>query len=116
MDILGRNITLSSRKKLIQSAMFKPLDDDIVLLEHGMTPGGNIDPPGVMPCSSRTISSSRGLNIADWISFFLLDSARLSDGSFETFSTETENGKYFLRSIFVDLDPPLHICNEYRET
>lgn len=37
-------LALSSRKKLIQSAMFKPLDDDIVLLEHGMTPGGNIDP------------------------------------------------------------------------
>ncbi|KAJ5292169.1 hypothetical protein N7478_001420 [Penicillium angulare] len=52
---------------------------ELYLLEHGLMPDGNIDP-----------------DITDQI---------CQSGSYETFFTETGNGKYVPRSIFVDLDP-----------
>ncbi|OJJ83427.1 tubulin alpha chain [Aspergillus glaucus CBS 516.65] len=52
---------------------------ELYLLEHGLTPDGNKDP-----------------DVADEI---------CQSGSYETFFTETGNGKYVPRSIFVDLDP-----------
>ena len=51
---------------------------DRYLLEHGLKPDGHLDP------DAREVSE---------------------EGSFETFFTETGNGKYVPRSIFVDLDP-----------
>ena len=51
---------------------------DRYLLEHGLKPDGRLDP------DAREVSE---------------------EGSFETFFTETGNGKYVPRSIFVDLDP-----------
>ncbi len=47
------------------------------LLEHGLKADGRLDP----------------------------DAKDIETGSFETFFTETGNGKYVPRSIFVDLDP-----------
>lgn len=40
------------------------------------------------------------------------DTTATAGGSYETFFTETGNGKYVPRSIFVDLDPSvgLHYC------
>jgi tubulin alpha len=49
------------------------------LLEHGLNPDGFIDP-------NATVEDTKS-------------------GSYETFFTETSNGKYVPRSIFVDLDP-----------
>lgn len=51
---------------------------ELYLLEHGLLPDGRIDPNS---------------------------SASEEAGSFETFFTETGNGKFVPRSIFVDLDP-----------
>ncbi|KAL4892548.1 Tubulin/FtsZ, GTPase domain-containing protein [Aspergillus ambiguus] len=52
---------------------------ELYLLEHGLKADGRLDP-----------EAAEGLN---------------EGGSFETFFTETSNGKYVPRSIFVDLDP-----------
>jgi tubulin alpha len=49
------------------------------LLEHGLKPDGCIDPDAT--------------------------DEEAKSGSYETFFTETSNGKYVPRSIFVDLDP-----------
>ena len=54
-----------------------PTDWRSYLLEHGLGADGRPDP---------------NLNVGD-------------GGSYETFFTETSNGKYVPRSIFVDLDP-----------
>lgn len=51
---------------------------ELYLLEHGLLPDGHLDK----------------------------DSPNAEEGgAFETFFTETNNGKYVPRSIFVDLDP-----------
>ncbi|KAL2817440.1 Tubulin/FtsZ, GTPase domain-containing protein [Aspergillus cavernicola] len=52
---------------------------ELYLLEHGLGPDGRLDP-------EKADEADQG-------------------GSFETFFTETGNGKYVPRSIFVDLDP-----------
>ncbi|KAJ5612072.1 hypothetical protein N7510_005266 [Penicillium lagena] len=52
---------------------------ELYLLEHGLMPNGRLD-----------------TNLAEEIG---------RGGSYETFFTETDNGKYVPRSIFVDLDP-----------
>lgn len=53
------------------------------LLEHGLKADGRLDPDAVDEVSQS--------------------------GSFETFFTETSNGKYVPRSIFVDLDPSVRV-------
>lgn len=62
------------------SSILRPwlTNGDRYLLEHGLGPDGRPDP--------------NATDIAD-------------GGSYETFFTETSNGKYVPRSIFVDLDP-----------
>ncbi|CRL31448.1 Tubulin alpha-2 chain [Penicillium chrysogenum] len=52
---------------------------ELYLLEHSLMPDGSIDPDVSQEICQR--------------------------GSYETFFTETGNGKYVPRSIFVDLDP-----------
>lgn len=54
------------------------------LLEHGLKMDGRPDP----------------------------DTTATAGGSYETFFTETGNGKYVPRSIFVDLDPSVGLRSE----
>lgn len=64
---------------------FVPADPlrDSYLLEHGLKADGRPDPEST---------------------------ADTEGGSFETFFTETNSGKYVPRSIFVDLDPSVRIA------